>query len=63
MNILKEWRYKNNISLQRVAKMIGVSYTNVWKYDNNKPLSEKMDFYITYKLKKIIGEYNEQPKI
>jgi transcriptional regulator with XRE-family HTH domain len=56
MNRLKKWRYENNVTLMEFAKKIGVSYPIAWKFEGDKKLSEKMNYYINHKLDELEKE-------
>lgn len=36
MNKLKELRIKNNLTVEKMAKLVGISYTYYWQIENGK---------------------------
>lgn len=36
MNKLKELRIKNNLTIEKMAKLVGISYTYYWQIENKK---------------------------
>ena len=36
MNKLKELRIKNKLTIEKMAKLVGISYTYYWQIENNK---------------------------
>lgn len=36
MNKLKELRIKNNLTVEKMAKLVGISYTYYWQIENKK---------------------------
>lgn len=36
MNKLKELRVKNNLTIEKIANLVGISYTYYWQLENNK---------------------------
>lgn len=56
MNRLKKYRFDNNISLRKMAKMIGVSYSTVFNFERDRVVEERTNYYINHRLDEIIKE-------
>lgn len=60
MNRLKKYRFDNNISLRKMAEMIGVSYTTVFNFERDRVVEERTKYYINHRLDEIIKADEEK---
>ena len=60
MNKMKKWRYTQNKTLMETAETLGISYSLAWRFENEKNISEKMNYFINHKLTQLIEKVKEE---